>query len=67
MPLVNSESIEGRLRQVLETQTVEQAVATLHRGDGIGLLPLCAAVEKVAGLSARDAKRLVVKTVGLGR
>ena len=63
MTSIDTAAIEARLRVLLNELSVEEAVATLHRDEGVGLLPLCAVVESGMGLTRRDANRLVVRAV----
>ena len=41
----------------------EQAIWTLHAAAGLGAIPLIRLVQQVAGLSAEEAKRLVVRAL----
>ena len=53
--------LDGRLRELLVVDSkLEHAIRTLHASDGVGLLFICHAVERVVGLSALEAKRSVI-------
>jgi hypothetical protein len=60
----NDRQVEQRLRDLIdEGQLIEQAIRTIHQGEGVGTLFICPAVERVAGLPSTEAKRLVVRAL----
>jgi hypothetical protein len=62
--LADDARVEQRLRALLtEGQSLEQAIRTLHEQDGYGALLLCPSVERVAEVSAAEAKQLVVRAL----
>lgn len=55
---------EARLRNLrAQFDSLEEAVCILHTTTGLGALPIAGLVERVAGLAAKDAKRLVVRAL----
>jgi hypothetical protein len=56
------ENIEQLFRDLLlQGQSLEEAVRTLHVGNGLGLMWLWPAVSAVSGMNKPEAMRLVVR------
>ena len=61
MTLADLDRVEQRLRELLQQgYDLERAVRAL-RSEGVGLLALCTATERVARISPAEANRLVIR------
>lgn len=56
--------IECRLRSLIaDGKTLEDALRIAFAEDGIGMMPLWPAVQSVAQVNAREAKRIVIRAI----